>query len=188
MGPKIYTRSGDAGMTSLVGGTRVSKTDLRIESYGTLDELNSILGIVRSELQTHFELKNLDQQLEQTQNRLFNLGSLLACESAKLQPTLPQITEIDITNLENWIDTFQAELEPLKEFILPGGHITASFLHQARTVCRRAERHMIYLYDDRTIENAIYLKYVNRLSDYLFVAARFCNKTLKISDSKWKKD
>ncbi len=188
MSTKIYTRSGDTGMTSLVGGTRVSKTNFRIECYGTIDELNSIIGIVRSELQAHFELKALDQQLEQTQNRLFNLGSLLACENIKMLPQLPQITESDVQNLENWIDQFQGQLEELKEFILPGGHITAAFLHQARTVCRRAERLMIHLYDDRAIEDLLYIKYVNRLSDYLFVAARFCNKTLKISDSKWKKD
>jgi cob(I)alamin adenosyltransferase len=188
MSPKIYTKSGDAGMTSLVGGTRVSKTDFRIECYGTIDELNSILGIVRTELHAHFELKTLDHQLEQIQNRLFNLGSLLACENAKLRPQLPQLTEADITNLENWIDAFQAELEELREFILPGGDPAAAFLHQARTVCRRAERLILHLYDDRTVEDLIYLKYVNRLSDYLFVAARFCNKTLKVSDSKWKKD
>ncbi len=188
MSGKIYTRSGDAGMTSLVGGTRVSKHDARIESYGTVDELNSIIGIVRSELQSHFELKTLDQQLELTQNKLFNLGSLLACESAKMKPQLPQLSESDITDLENWIDSMQADLEPLREFILPGGHIAASFLHQARTVSRRAERLILYLYDDRTIEDLVYLKYVNRLSDYFFVAARFCNKTLKVSDAKWKKD
>lgn len=187
MGMKIYTKSGDTGMTSLVGGTRVSKTDLRIECYGTIDELNSVLGLVRSETAMN-ELKAIDEQVEMVQNRLFNLGSLLACENAKLKNQLPQIHENDILYLEKAIDGFQAELEELREFILPGGHRAAAFLHQARTVARRAERLLIHLYDERTIEELIFIKYLNRLSDYLFVAARFANKQMGRSDSKWKKD
>lgn len=188
MGTKIYTRSGDSGMTSLVGGTRVSKTHIRIECYGTIDELNSSLGLARSELQSHFELKALDQQLETIQNRLFNLGSLLACENTKLKGQLPQIGPEDILNLENWIDQMQNELEELREFILPGGHRASALLHISRTISRRAERLIIHLYDEREIEDLIYIQYMNRLSDYLFVAARFCNKTLKVTDVKWKKD
>ncbi len=181
-------------MTSLVGGTRVSKSDERLESYGTVDELNSILGMARAELR-QLDLAGskpgvhlLAEQLEKIQNRLFNLGSLLACEDARMKSRLPVISDAHITELEQQIGVMTAELPELKEFILPGGHKLAATLHFARTVCRRAERHTIFLYDDRQIEDPLLLHFLNRLSDYLFVAARFANFLTGISDIKWRKD
>lgn len=194
MAVKIYTRSGDKGMTSLVGGTRVSKSDPRLESYGTVDELNSILGMARAELRqldlagAKPGLHLLAEQLEKIQNRLFNLGSLLACEDARMKSRLPVISEAHIAELEQQIDVMTEQLPELKEFILPGGHKLAATLHFARTVCRRAERLTIFLYDDRQIEDPLLLHFLNRLSDYLFVAARFANFLTGISDIKWQKD
>lgn len=194
MAVKIYTRSGDKGMTSLVGGTRVSKSDPRLESYGTVDELNSILGMARAELRqldlagAKPGLHLLAEQLEKIQNRLFNLGSLLACEDARMKSRLPVISEAHISELEQHIDVMTEQLPELKEFILPGGHKLAATLHFGRTVCRRAERLTIFLYDDRQIEDPLLLHFLNRLSDYLFVAARFANFLTGISDIKWQKD
>lgn len=181
-------------MTSLVGGTRVSKSDKRIDSYGTVDELNSIIGMARAELRgidmTGLKpgIHLLASQLEQLQNRLFNLGSLLACEDSKMKSRLPIISEAHIKEMENNIDAMTAELPELKDFILPGGHKIAAHLHLARTVCRRAERATIFLYDDRQIEDPLLLHFLNRLSDYLFVAARYTNFLTGVSDVKWQKD
>lgn len=191
MRPKIYTKTGDTGMTSLVGGARVHKTDPRLESYGTVDELNAVLGMVQAEIArssrapAHDELKTW---LLVIQNRLFNLGSLLACEDEKLKQSLPPLNEADVAYLERAIDTAQEKLPELRDFILPGGHPVAALLHLARTVCRRAERLTAHLYQEKKIADEILLKYLNRLSDFLFVASRLANANEGFADVKWQKD
>jgi cob(I)alamin adenosyltransferase len=189
MRTKIYTKTGDTGMTSLVGGARVSKTDPRLDSYGTVDELNAVLGMVQAHIATapakHLELQGW---LTRIQNRLFNLGSLLACEDEKLQSALPKITNEDIVFLERAIDTATEKLPDLKDFILPGGHFIASSLHVARTVCRRAERQTMALYEAKIVQDEILLKFLNRLSDFLFVASRLANFNEGFADVKWQKD
>ena len=161
---KIYTKSGDAGMTSLLGGKRLKKYDAQIEAYGTVDELNSHLGLLIS-LAREFDDVDL---LIDIQNRLFDLGSILAKDPNKDIP-VPIIDESDIGALENAIDTMEQSLQPLRNFILPGGTLAVSQAHVCRTVCRRAERRVIALERD---DLSIQVKYLNRLSDYLFVKAR----------------
>jgi len=191
---KIYTKTGDKGMTSIVGGKRVSKTDPRLESYGTVDELNAILGLTQALLdregseflQRHKDLKNW---LTHIQNRLFNLGSLLACEDAALREKLPSISEEDVLYLERAIDHAQERLPELRDFILPGGHLIAAYLHVARTVCRRAERQTLHI---ATTEagpvDDVLVRFLNRLSDFLFAASRYANFLEGIEDTKWTKD
>lgn len=189
MRAKIYTKTGDKGMTSLVGGARVSKTDPRLESYGTVDELNAVLGLVQAQISLaptkHTELQSW---LVRIQNRLFNLGSLLACEDDQLRKNLPQITEDDITYLEKAIDSATEKLPELREFILPGGHMIAASLHLARTVCRRAERLTMALYESQKIQDEVAIRFLNRLSDFLFVASRLANFNEGFADVKWQKD
>jgi len=171
---KIYTRTGDHGETSLFGGSRVPKNDPRIEAYGTVDELNSFLGLARaSELP-----QSLDDQLQQVQSDLFDIGAHLASPGTS---RFPGVEERRITELEEAIDAMERELAPLTGFILPGGTPAAAQLHVARTVCRRAERCVVALNDDTT------LRYLNRLSDYLFVAARFANFRGGREDVPWKR-
>lgn len=183
---KIYTRTGDKGTTRLVDGSCVEKFNPRVEAYGTVDELNSYLGVVRSTLVAHVHLLSLDTPLEKIQNELFNLGSLLATEKDEVFKMLPAITEEHIRHLEVQIDEMTAELPELRQFILPAGHIVASHLHVCRTLCRRAERRSaeIAMKDDRY---AASLQFLNRLSDYLFVAARWANMKGGHSDVVWKK-
>ncbi len=189
---KIYTKGGDKGKTSLIGGTRVSKAHLRLEAYGTLDELNSLLGVVVAELHAAplVGSESLLSQLFTLQNDLFNVGSQLACEDESMRGQLPGVSEEDIKLLEKWMDEFSAELQPLKNFILPGGAKASAQMHIARTVCRRAERLIVSL--DETVEHAstpvvdpVVISFVNRLSDYLFVAARFINHLAKIDEPIW---
>jgi cob(I)alamin adenosyltransferase len=181
---KIYTKTGDKGKTRLVGGSIASKADQRIEAYGTVDELNSILGLITTECSDHFV--ELQKKICRIQNELFNLGSILACEHPEMLAKLPQISEIHIHQLESEIDQMDKVLAPLKNFILPGGSKLSALFHLARTVCRRAERHTVKLNESTKIEESS-LIYLNRLSDYLFVAARFCNHHLKIHDVEWTK-
>ena len=180
---KIYTKTGDSGKTSLGSGKRVVKHHPRIDCYGTVDELNSILGLAAAYIESKPEIN----RILHIQNELFNLGSLLACDNAKKLVLLPQITENNITNLENWIDEYTDDLPPLRNFILPGGSREAAAIHLARCVCRRAER----LLSQASKKNKFPkwgLIYLNRLSDFLFVFARHLNQRKLIADIEWNKN
>lgn len=183
---KIYTRTGDKGNTRLVDGSCVEKFNPRVEAYGTVDELNSYLGVVRSLLTPLPELSGLNISLEKVQNELFNIGSLLATEKDEVFKMLPAITEEQIHYLESQIDELTTELPELRNFILPAGHPASAHLHVARTLCRRSERRSaeIAVRDERY---ALTLQYLNRLSDYLFVAARWANMKQGVADVLWKK-
>lgn len=181
---KIYTKTGDKGQTSLVGGQRVSKADARLEAYGTVDELNAVLGLLIVHLEKHAPTFSAAlSTLKQTQNSLFHVGSHLACVDAKIKSTLPHLEDSWVTLYEREMDSMTKELPELKEFILPGGTAEASFAHLGRTVARRAERCCVAL------ENPDFLvmQILNRLSDYLFVLARYCNFKLGTPDVTWKK-
>jgi len=185
---KVYTRGGDKGLTSLVGGDRVRKDHIRIESYGTVDELNAIVGLIRtfnnrSEADAAVA-QRLDGMLHHVQNDLFNVGADLATPAEKRWEGMRRVSSDDITRLEGWIDELNDELEPLKEFILPGGGPVGAFFHQARTVCRRAERIAVALADqEEDIDNIV--RYLNRLSDYLFVAGRWAAKNHNEDEFLW---
>ncbi len=184
MGKKfnIYTRTGDTGMTSLVGGVRVSKTNPRLEAYGTLDELNSHLGL----LLTYLKDKNKEQVFE-IQNKLFSVASYLATDQSKVTLKKQSIlTEKDSEELEHSIDELEEQLPSLKLFILPGGCPASAQCHICRTVCRRAERRIIALAEDFEIDPNL-LKYINRLSDYLFVLARKLNFLYNVEEIYWQR-
>lgn len=183
---QIYTRTGDKGTTRLVDGSCVEKFNPRVEAYGTVDELNSYLGVVRASLVEFAAIAPLNEVLEKIQNELFNIGSLLATESKDVFAQLPPISDEQIRFLEVQIDQMTAELPELRNFILPAGHPVAAHLHVARTFCRRSERRSaeIAVKDDRYSNT---LQYLNRLSDYLFVAARWVNLKMGHSDVLWKK-
>ncbi|HZY80778.1 MAG TPA: cob(I)yrinic acid a,c-diamide adenosyltransferase [Cyclobacteriaceae bacterium] len=178
---KIYTKTGDAGTTALFGGKRVSKADLRIDTYGTIDELNSYVGLLRDQ-EINRTRKDI---LIEIQDRLFTVGSLLATEPGNTKVKVPQLIEADITRLEKEIDSMELKLEPMKFFVLPGGHPSVSFGHVARTVCRRAERLVIALNNQEQVDPLI-IKYLNRLSDYLFVLCRLMTKELKAEEIPWR--
>lgn len=183
---KIYTKTGDQGKTRLVGGDCVDKFNPRVEAYGTADELNSYLGVVRSYLAETPSLLGLDLFLENLQNDLFNLGSQLACEDVELAKKLPVINDESVEKIEKRIDAMDAELEKLNQFILPAGHPIAAHFHFARTLCRRAERRTAELHHhDHRFQKE--LMYLNRLSDFLFIAARWANLKTQIPDVVWKK-
>lgn len=177
---KIYTKTGDAGETALFGGRRLPKNHLRIEAYGTVDELNSYLGLVRDST----EDAHIREILKAIQERLFDLGANLASDPAK-NPGKPDLKNSDIELLENEIDKMEESLPPLKNFILPGGHPTVSHCHVARCVCRRAERLAVALSMEDTVEPVL-IKYLNRLSDYLFVLARKLAQHLGAEEVIWK--
>jgi cob(I)alamin adenosyltransferase len=186
---KVYTKTGDSGQTGLFGGARVVKSDLRIECYGTVDELNSVLGLVSAELNSQEDQPTnpLTQQTVEIQCELFNLGSHLACGNQEMRSSLPALQETFVERIENWIDEMDSELPPLKTFILPGGHPVAAQLHLARTVCRRAERRLVELQQETPKDHqALGLRWLNRLSDYFFVAARFQNFKNEFEDIPWK--
>ncbi|MBE0639338.1 MAG: cob(I)yrinic acid a,c-diamide adenosyltransferase [Bacteroidales bacterium] len=179
---KIYTKTGDKGETSLIGGTRVPKFHERIEAYGTLDELNSFIGLIRDQ--------NIDQDtrnvLIEIQDRLFTAESLLAVDPE--HPPLrkmPELNENDIVLLEKEIDRMNEELPPISNFVLPGGHTVVSYCHIARTVCRRAERITIKLRENYQV-NDLVIKYLNRLSDYLFVLSRKMTKDFNAAEIPWR--
>jgi cob(I)alamin adenosyltransferase len=194
---RIYTRTGDDGTTGLVGGGRVSKNAPRIEAYGTIDELSSIIGLARAALaevhrtrpvqelaRAHATAEQLDAWLAWTQDTLFNLGSDLATLPKDRWEGMPLICDDDARTLERAIDEAQAELEPLANFILPGGSYAGGFLHQARTVCRRAERLLVRLREDDAVSTEV-IRYVNRLSDALFVWSRWINHALDQPEHLW---
>lgn len=178
---KIYTKKGDSGTTQLIGGTRIPKHSLRIESYGTVDELNSYIGLIRDQ-----EINPLYRdQLVEIQDRLFTIGSSLAVDSGKSNMKLPEVSEQDVSFLEEAMDTMDGLLPEMKNFVLPGGHTTVSFCHIARCVCRRAERNVTHLHENEAIDPVV-MKYLNRLSDYLFVLARKLTQDLGAHEQPWK--
>lgn len=199
MANKIYTKTGDAGKTSLIGGTKVFKSNRRIEAYGTVDELNSFTGLC----QDHLRILNIPNALSEIQDRLFTIGSALACDPEKESKLkIPDLHEADIELLENEIDKMNETLPAMKSFILPGGHIAVSTLHVARCVCRRAERRCVRLLRKdlaRKKKNnlkkpvkpkgeiyPLIIKYLNRLSDYLFMLARFTALKAGVEEIPWK--
>ncbi|HTW82702.1 MAG TPA: cob(I)yrinic acid a,c-diamide adenosyltransferase [Candidatus Sulfotelmatobacter sp.] len=194
---RIYTRTGDDGTTGLVGGQRVKKSAPRIEAYGTIDELSSAIGLARTALadvrrtrpvqdlaRAHAVAEELDGWLAWTQDALFNLGSDLATLPADRWEGMPLIVSSDAQALERAIDRAQTDLEPLDTFILPGGSLPGAFLHLARTVCRRAERLLVMLREDETVSSDA-VRYVNRLSDALFVWSRWINHALDQPEHRW---
>lgn len=187
---KVYTRTGDAGKTRLAGGQQVWKDSLRVEAYGAIDELNASVGVVRvmnDEMVKHHEqAEQLEHELRWVQNKLFDLGGILATAPGQEFKNMPQVTGQDVTRLEKLIDRCQKDLAPLKEFILPGGGKVSGFLHQARTICRRAERLCVRLSREEPVDPAI-IKFVNRLSDTLFVLARWVAKTQGEPEFLWER-
>jgi cob(I)alamin adenosyltransferase len=178
---KIYTKTGDQGTTSLFGGKRVSKADLRIDAYGTVDELNSFMGLIRDQ---DVNQKRKDV-LVKIQNTLFIIGSTLATEPGNTKAKIPSLQEADIVLLEKEIDAMDETLPPLRFFILPGGHPSVSFCHVARTVCRRAERLTMALHEQEPTDPLV-IKYLNRLSDYLFMLSRKMTNELGVEEIAWK--
>ena len=183
MASKIYTKTGDLGKTSLIGGTKVAKSHIRIESYGTVDELNSYIGLVSD----HIDHNHSKIILREIQDRLFTIGSSLACDPDK-EPLMkiPDLKEADVVMLEKEIDKMNEELPAMKSFILPGGHVAVSTAHIARCVCRRAERLCVNMQQHEVFVDPLVIKYLNRLSDYLFVLARYIGHLLGIGEIPWK--
>ena len=189
MSTKIYTKTGDKGMTALIGGTKVPKSSARIEAYGTVDELNSFIGLLMDQLilapgplpaeTTPF--------LREIQDRLFTIGSSLACDPEK-EPRLkiPDLREEDVQKVEAEIDRMMTVLPPMKSFLLPGGHVAVSTAHVARCVCRRAERDCVRLHEEQLFVEPLVLRYLNRLSDYLFVLARYAAHLLQVPEIPWR--
>lgn len=186
---KVYTRTGDAGRTRLAGGQEVSKDSLRVEAYGTVDELNASVGLARAMNgeADRASAKQLEQDLRWVQNKLFDLGGILATAPGQVFKNMPAIKAQDAARLERMIDRCQKELPPLKEFILPGGGKVSAALHQARTICRRAERICVRLAREETLDAEI-IKFLNRLSDALFVWARWVAKTQGEPEFLWQRD
>jgi len=177
---KIYTKTGDKGQTSLIGGTRVPKYHIRIEAYGTVDELNSYIGLIRCQsIALHHQ-----QILKEIQDRLFTIGSSLASDPERSKMKIPDLSEHDISLLETEMDTMNEVLPELKHFILPGGSTTVSYCHLARCVCRRAERLTVHLAEENFVDSNITI-FLNRLSDYLFVLGRKLNADEGTAENIW---
>ena len=187
---KVYTRTGDAGKTRLAGGQEVWKDSRRVEAYGTVDELNSTLGLIRAsseQLGTNAEAaKFIESTLKWTQNKLFDLGGILATAPGDSFPNMPTVSNEDVLHLEHFIDECQEDLEPLKEFVLPGGGQIPSLLHVARTICRRAERVCVTLSKEESVSPEL-VKFLNRLSDALFVFARWVAKKQGAAELLWER-
>jgi cob(I)alamin adenosyltransferase len=181
MSQKIYTKTGDKGTTSLIGGTKVNKSHIRIESYGTVDELNSWIGVVND----HIEDPSTQQTLKEIQDRLFTIGSSLASDK-KTKLKIPDLHETDVEFLEKEIDRMNESLPEMKAFILPGGAPAVSYAHVARCVCRRAERICVAMQAEELEIEPLVIKYLNRLSDYLFVVARYIGSLQKAEEVQWK--
>lgn len=184
MASKIYTRTGDKGTTSLFGGTKVSKSHLRIEAYGTVDELNSFIGLLCDHLAPSPTLTPTLDSLHEIQDRLLTIGALLATEK-QTKYKLPDLLPDDIRRLETAIDAMDAVLPTLKSFVLPGGHVAVSTAHITRCVCRRAERCCVRLQDESAALDPLIIQYLNRLSDYLFTVARFAAHELHAREIPW---
>jgi len=183
MSSKIYTKTGEKGKTSLIGGTKVPKNDIRIETYGTVDELNSWIGMVNDQLDDAV----FRNELKEIQDRLFTIGSLLATDNNKdTGIKLPDLHQPDVEFLEKKIDDMTAMLPPMKSFILPGGHMTVSSIHITRCVCRRAERLAVNMQQSGVNVDDLVIRYLNRLSDYLFTLARFVGVKIGVEEIKWK--
>jgi len=174
---KIYTKTGDKGQTSLIGGTRVLKSDQRIEAYGTVDELNSYIGLLRDQA---ININRKDILIE-IQDRLFTIGASLASDPEKSKVKIPDLFETDIELLEKEMDRMDSLLPPMKFFVLPGGHQSVSFCHVARTVCRRTERLVIRLSQNEFVDDLV-IKYINRLSDFIFVLSRLMAQELNAEE------
>jgi cob(I)alamin adenosyltransferase len=182
---KIYTKKGDSGQTGLFGGARVAKDHLRIQAYGTLDELNAVLGLALAAAEASAKPLNPEfrARLGKIQSELFQLGCELATPSGK-SAGIRLLSDAEVSRLEQEIDAMESELSPLQTFVLPGGSVASGHLHLARTVCRRAERALVSLHHEEP-QRELPLRYVNRLSDYLFVAARLANRHLGVADVPW---
>ncbi len=182
MANKIYTKTGDKGTTSLIGGTKVPKNDIRIETYGTVDELNSWIGLIND------QLNGMEStELKEIQDRLFTIGSALATDGEKApKMKLPDLVETDIEFLEQRIDAMTSELPEMRSFILPGGHTTVSSIHISRCVCRRAERLVVNMQQHDLFVDEKLVRYLNRLSDYLFTLARYAAMKLGVDEIPWK--
>lgn len=178
---KVYTKTGDKGLTSLFGGSRVPKDDARINTYGTIDELNSYIGLLRDQQVN----KQHHETLVEIQDRLFTIGSILATEPGNDKVKVPELSESDVTLLEKEMDKMDEELEPMRAFVLPGGDQAVSFCHIARCVCRRSERLTIALNREEPVPELV-IVYLNRLSDYLFVLSRWMSKKLNANEVLWK--
>jgi len=177
---KIYTKTGDKGFTSLIGGTRVPKYHIRIESYGTIDELNSYIGLIRDQ-----DIDAADKTLlKEIQDRLFTIGASLAVDPDKSKMVIPDLHTEDVELLEEEMDRINEKIPPLKHFILPGGSNAISFCHIARCVCRRAERLVVQLNDESSVDEKVII-YLNRLSDYLFTLARKVGFENQIPENEW---
>ncbi|MES2776074.1 MAG: cob(I)yrinic acid a,c-diamide adenosyltransferase [Bacteroidota bacterium] len=183
MSSKIYTKTGDLGKTSLIGGTKVPKSHIRIETYGTVDELNSHIGLLIDQLSD----QHTKDELKEIQDRLFTIGSSLACDPER-EPLMkiPDLKEEDITRLEREMDQMNEVLPPMKFFILPGGHPSISQGHVCRCVCRRAERLCVNMKEHDIFVDPLVIKYLNRLSDYLFVVSRYAGHLLGVAEVTWK--
>ncbi|MCI8997776.1 MAG: cob(I)yrinic acid a,c-diamide adenosyltransferase [Muribaculaceae bacterium] len=178
----LYTRTGDAGTTSLVNGTRVPKNSPRVNAYGTIDELNAHIGLLQA--QTAFLDNFVNETLLRVNNLLFNIGAYLADGS---EGAVPMLTDDDVTALENAIDTLDSMVPQLRQFVLPGGSVGASQAHVARTICRRAERDILTLSDSGAVVSSLVTTYINRLSDYLFILARYINHATGTPELTWQK-
>jgi cob(I)alamin adenosyltransferase len=182
MSSKIYTKTGDAGSTSLIGGTKVPKSHIRIQAYGTVDELNAFTGLLNDQISD----AHSREMILEIQDRLFTIGSSLACDPNKeISMKIPDLKESDIYTLENEIDEMNGQLPEMKSFILPGGHVTVSTAHICRTICRRAERLIVELDEKEHLSDPLIIKYLNRLSDYFFVLARYLGKLAGVEEIKW---
>ena len=177
---RIYSKTGDNGTTSLLGGKRVPKYHLRIEAYGTVDELIAYIGLIRDQKVS----ESLRNELIHIQDRLMVCASLLAADCEDCQDQLPKLYDEDISQLEKSIDQMDVELPPLQNFVIPGGHTTVSYCHISRNVCRRAERHAIKRHEESEFPEGV-IRYLNRLSDYLFVLSRKLSKDLQVEEVKW---
>lgn len=194
---RVYTRGGDAGKTSLVGGARVDKDCRKLESYGTVDELICLVGTARTVIASavrppgskrdglaEVDRADLESRLRRVQNRLFDVGSILATPAGQSYPGMPEVRDQDSELLENEMDRMQESLEPLKSFVLPGGTLPNALLHQCRAVCRRAEREIIRLSREEPVDKRL-LKYVNRLSDWFFVMSRYVSRRAGVGEYLW---
>jgi cob(I)alamin adenosyltransferase len=182
MSQKIYTKTGDAGKTRLIGGTKVPKSHIRINAYGTVDELNAYIGLLGDQLAD----MHSRELLREIQDRLFTIGSSLACDPHKeIAMKIPELRESDILLLETEIDAMNEKLPEMKSFILPGGHVTVSTAHICRTVCRRAERIIVEIDVREPIGQPLIIQYLNRLSDYLFILSRYIGMLLGVEEIKW---